>query len=186
MRRKRTTGGEEGKKEVEMEGWRRSEGLRVEADGGDERAEESLGLGVAAGPQQGPPVLGAGHHLALQAAVTQVVGQPHLRVAHVLAHLHLVGDGHAAGGLAHVESLQGPHSGGGGQEGQAQAEGHGGVFNDGGEKSREAERTEAGCEWICVCPPLPLYTHQREWGVVRVGEWVGCRGAVGPISLLSN
>lgn len=81
----------------------RSEGLRVEADGGDEGAEEGLGLGVAASPQQGPPVLRAGHHFTLQAAVAQVVGQPHLGVANILAYLHLVGDSNAAGRLAHVK-----------------------------------------------------------------------------------
>lgn len=89
-----------------------------------------MGLRVAAGLEQGLPVLGAGHHLALEAAVPQVVGKPHLRVAHVLAHLHLVGYGHAAGGLAHVEGSQGLHRGGSGEENQAEAEGHGEVFTD--------------------------------------------------------
>ena len=80
--------------------------LRVKADGGDEGAEEGLGLGVAARLQQGPPVLGAGHHLPFKAAVAQEVGQPHLGVAHILAHLHLVGNGHATGGLSQIEDAR--------------------------------------------------------------------------------
>lgn len=81
--------------------------LRVETDGGDEGAEEGLGLRVAARLQEGPPVLRAWDHLTLQAAVTQKVRQPHLGVSHILADPHLVGDGDAAGGLTHVECQQG-------------------------------------------------------------------------------
>lgn len=81
--------------------------LRVETDGSDEGAEEGLGLRVAACLQQGPPVLRARNHLTFQAAVTQKIRQPHLRVSHISADPHLVGNGHAAGGLAHVERQQG-------------------------------------------------------------------------------
>ena len=61
---------------------------------------------MAARLQQGPPVLGAGNHLPVQAAVAQEVGQPHLRVAHILAHLQPAGDGHAASGLSQVEATR--------------------------------------------------------------------------------
>lgn len=44
--------------------------LRVETHGGDEGAEEGLGLRVAARLQEGPPVLRAWDHLSFQAAVT--------------------------------------------------------------------------------------------------------------------
>lgn len=81
--------------------------LRVETDGSNEGAEEGLGLRVAACLQQGPPVLRAWDHLTFQTAVTQKIRQPHLGVAHISADPHLVGDGHAAGGLAHVEGQQG-------------------------------------------------------------------------------
>lgn len=89
-------------------GFRRlQKNLRVETDGGDEGAEEGLGLGVAARLQEGPPVLRAWDHLTLQAAVTQKIRQPHLGVSDIPADPHLVGDGHAAGGLTHVECQQG-------------------------------------------------------------------------------
>lgn len=81
--------------------------LRVETDGSDEGAEEGLGLRVAARLQQGPPVLRAWNHLTFQAAVTQKIRQPHLGVSHISADPHLVGNGDAAGGLAHVERQQG-------------------------------------------------------------------------------
>ena len=77
--------------------------LRVETDGGDDGAEEGLGLRVAACLQQGLPVLGPWHHLALQVAVAQEIGQTHLWVSYVFADLHLVRDGDAAGGLPHVK-----------------------------------------------------------------------------------
>lgn len=64
-------------------------------------------MGMAASLQQGSPVLRAGNHFALQAAVAQEVWQPHLRVAHVLAHTHLVRDRHAAGRLSQVEAQAG-------------------------------------------------------------------------------
>lgn len=71
--------------------------LRIQADRSNEGAEEGLGLRVASSLQQWAPVLRAGHHLTLQAAVPKEVGQSHLGVADILAHAHLVGYGHAAG-----------------------------------------------------------------------------------------
>lgn len=79
----------------------------VETDGSDEGAEKGLGLRVAACLQQGPPVLRAWNHLTFQVAVTQKIRQPHLGVSHTFADPHLVGNGDAAGGLAHVERQQG-------------------------------------------------------------------------------
>lgn len=96
--------------------------LRVETDGGDEGAEEGLGLRVAARLQEGPPVLRAWDHLTLQAAVTQEIRQPHLGVSHILADPHLVGDGDAAGGLTHVECQQGR---GQSQESRKEEQSHG-------------------------------------------------------------
>lgn len=53
---------------VSMESWVY---LRVQAHRSDEGAEEGLSLGVASGLQQWAPVLRAGNHLALQAAVPE-------------------------------------------------------------------------------------------------------------------
>lgn len=95
--------------------------LRVETDGGDEGAEEGPGLWVAACLQKGLPVLWPWHDFALQAAVTQKVGQPHLGVSDVFADLHLVGDGDTAGGLTHVKRHYRPrHS----QENQSEVDSH--------------------------------------------------------------
>lgn len=60
----------------------------VEADRGEEGAEEELGVGVALLGEQGHPaaglLLGLGHGLMLQQ-----VGQPHALVAHVATELHV-------------------------------------------------------------------------------------------------
>lgn len=75
--------------------------LPVQADGREEGAEENPGVRMALPGQQGQPAGGLLDHLR-HGLVLQQVGDPHLRVADVVAQGHAARDGGAAGGPAQV------------------------------------------------------------------------------------
>lgn len=133
----------------------------VEADRGEERAQELLGVWVALLHDQRDPGARLLQHL-FHGLVAQQVGQPHVLVLYAVAQLQVGGDGLAVAalvgevGLAEEEPARGAQAAVRGEDEQQQRAGalrHRGRATPGGRRAEPGKREAAGAAFVPALSP---------------------------------